>query len=81
LLEFQFLLITRPASRRREKIKYASHGKEDFNYLLRIRRYGACVNVLNFRESKEARKEIVALIMANDEGKHLRYISEVGVRN
>jgi len=39
------------------------------------------VDVLNFRESKEARKEIVALIMANDEGKHLRYISEVGVRN
>jgi len=50
------------------------------NISINYREYKDMVHVwmfLNFRESKEARKEIVALIMANDEGKPLSSISEV----
>ncbi len=50
------------------------------NISINYREYKDMVHVwmfLNFPESKEARKEIVALIMANDEEKNLRSISEI----
>ena len=50
------------------------------NISINYREYKDMVHVwmfLNFRESKEARKEIVALIMANDGEKHLSAIGEI----
>ena len=52
------------------------------NISINYREYKDMVHVwmfLNFRESKEARKEIVALIMANDEEEPLRSISEINL--